>query len=162
MRNNRVVGLVACLFAATQFSASVKLFAAEGEKEAISKANAQFYSALNEMFKGDVEPMKKVWSHADDVTYMGPAGDMQVGWNSVLPIWKAQASKRLGGKVRVERLQMHVGRDLAVTSGYEMGENIVDGKPQKVSIRATNIFRKEEGQWKMIGHHTDILPFLAK
>jgi len=28
-----------------------------------------------------------------------------------------------------------------------------------VSIRATNVFRKEGGQWKMIGHHTDLLPF---
>ena len=31
-----------------------------------------------------------------------------------------------------------------------------------VSIRATNIFRKENGAWKMIGHHTDLLPFLDK
>ena len=22
-------------------------------------------------------------------------------------------------------------------------------------------FRKEDGQWKMIGHHTDLLPFIA-
>jgi hypothetical protein len=29
-----------------------------------------------------------------------------------------------------------------------------------VSIRATNLFRKESGAWKMIGHHTDLLPFL--
>jgi ketosteroid isomerase-like protein len=33
--------------------------------------------------------------------------------------------------------------------------------PEKVSIRATNIYRKENGQWKMIGHHTDLLPYLA-
>jgi ketosteroid isomerase-like protein len=42
----------------------------------------------------------------------------------------------------------------------EVGDNVVDGKPQQVSIRATNTFRKENGQWKMIGHHTDLLPFL--
>jgi hypothetical protein len=30
------------------------------------------------------------------------------------------------------------------------------------SIRATNIFRKEDGQWKMIGHHVDLLPQMAK
>jgi hypothetical protein len=29
-----------------------------------------------------------------------------------------------------------------------------------VSIRATNLFRKEDGSWKMIGHQTDLLPFL--
>jgi ketosteroid isomerase-like protein len=35
-----------------------------------------------------------------------------------------------------------------------------DGKEQKVMIRATNLFRKEGGDWKMIGHHTDLLPHL--
>ena len=39
---------------------------------------------------------------------------------------------------------------------------VPDGKPQAVSIRATNLFRKEDGTWKMIGHHTDLLPFLAE
>jgi ketosteroid isomerase-like protein len=38
----------------------------------------------------------------------------------------------------------------------------VNGQPQTVTIRATNIFRRENGQWKMIGHHTDLLTFLAK
>ena len=37
-----------------------------------------------------------------------------------------------------------------------------EGEIQKVSIRATNIFRKEDGQWKMIGHHVDLLPQMAK
>ena len=30
--------------------------------------------SLNLMFAGDLGPMKDVWSHADDVTYMGPDG----------------------------------------------------------------------------------------
>ena len=39
---------------------------------------------------------------------------------------------------------------------------LAEGRPLQVSIRATNIFRKEKGEWKMIGHHTDLLPFLDK
>ncbi len=31
--------------------------------------------------------------------------------------------------------------------------------PGAVSLRATNVFSKENGAWKMIGHHTDMLPF---
>jgi len=38
----------------------------------------------------------------------------------------------------------------------------VDGKAEKVMLRATNVFRKENEQWKMIGHHTDTLPFLTQ
>ena len=54
------------------------------------------------------------------------------------------------------------GASIAVVSCIEAGENIIDGKPQKVSIRATSTFRKEDGEWKMIGHHTDLLPFLQQ
>ena len=35
-------------------------------------------------------------------------------------------------------------------------------KVEKVKLRATSIFRKEAGLWKMVGHQTDKLPYLAK
>jgi ketosteroid isomerase-like protein len=60
-------------------------------------------------------------------------------------------------------MRVTAGNEIAVSSNYSKGENIdAEGKPQTVSIRATNIFRKEDGKWKMIGHHTDLLPFLQK
>jgi len=31
-----------------------------------------------------------------------------------------------------------------------------------VNIRTTTTFRKEGGQWKVIGHHTDMLEYLQK
>jgi ketosteroid isomerase-like protein len=38
-----------------------------------------------------------------------------------------------------------------------VGENMTaDGKPVEVRFRATNIFRKEQGGWKMVHHHTDL------
>ena len=46
--------------------------------------------------------------------------------------------------------------------GLEKGENIIDGKSQPVSIRTTTVFRKEDGRWKVIGHHTDTLAYLKK
>jgi ketosteroid isomerase-like protein len=58
---------------------------------------------------------------------------------------------------------MTVSGDLAFVSCYELGANHdAEGAPEQVSIRATNVFRKESGTWKMIGHHTDLLPFLEK
>jgi len=70
---------------------------------------------------------------------------------------------KLGGRVTPKDIRITLGRDLAVVSNYEIGENSgPDGKPQEVTIRATNLFRKEDGKWKMIGHHTDLLPFLEK
>jgi ketosteroid isomerase-like protein len=137
--------------------------AADADEQAVRTAAAQFYAALNAMFTGDIAAMQAAWSHADDVTYMGPGGGLQVGWKAVLAEWQSQAAMKLGGEVEPTDMQVAVGENLAVTQNYEKGTNTnVDGKPQAVSIRATNVFRKEDGQWKMIGHHTDLLEHLAK
>lgn len=133
------------------------------DQSGVVAAADKFYAALNAMFVGDAEPMKTVWSHADDVTYMGPAGGFQKGWAEVVKVWDEHAAMKLGGKVTPDQMEVTAGQDIAITHNYEIGENFdKDGALQKVSIRATNIFRKEEGQWKMIGHHTDLLPYLEK
>ncbi len=150
--------LIGLVIVATNLS-----FAAESaEKAAVEQANAGFYDALNAMFTGDVERMQQVWSHADDVTYMGPDGGIHVGWDNVLPIWKLQADKKLGGHVGPTDMHVTLAKDMAIVQNYEKGENkLRDGKTETVSIRATNVFRKEDGQWKMASHHTDLLPYLA-
>ena len=161
MRDFWKVGMCVGVFSLAGLMPACTTLAAE-EEEAVSEANTQFYSALNAMFTGDVNPMEEVWSHADDVTYMGPTGGIQVGWDQVLAYWQRQASRKLGGEVRPETLQINAGPDIAVVCGYEEGENIINNVPQKVSIRATNTYRKENGQSKMIGHHTDLLPYLEQ
>jgi ketosteroid isomerase-like protein len=137
--------------------------AAEADEKAVREATTQFYVALNTLFTGDLGPMTQVWSHADDVTYMGPGGGFDVGWKKVQANWAAQAAKKLGGKVDPAEMHLLVSPEIAVVQNYEKGENTnADGKPQVVSIRATSVFRKEEGQWKMISHHTDLLPYLER
>ncbi len=163
MKNGATVGLAILVLTLAGTSAARSAHAAEGEEKAVIEAVAQFYDALNAMFAGDLALMKEVWSRADDVTYMGPGGGFQIGWDQVLSSWEEQAEMKLGGEVRPEDMRITVGRDLAVTQNFEKGENVdAEGKPQKVSIRATNLFRKEDGKWKMIGHHTDLLANLAK
>lgn len=134
----------------------------QANESTVHEATDGFYAALNAMFTGDAEPFKDVWSHADDVTFMGPDGSVNVGWDDVLANWEAQAGMKLGGEIRHELIMATVGEDLAVVQCREIGENIIDGKPIEVSLRATNIFRKENGAWKMISHQTDQLPFLQK
>ena len=135
---------------------------AQSNESTVQEATASFYTALNAMFTGDVDPMKEVWSHAEDVTCMGPDGSVKVGWNDVLANWEVQTKMKLGGEIRHEQIMVTVGQDLAVMQCREVGENVIDGKPIAVSLRATNVFRKENGAWKMIGHQTDNLPFLQK
>ena len=57
---------------------------------AVRQAADQFYDALNAMFTGNIAPMKSVWSHADDVAYMGPGGSIKIGWDKVLRTGRAR------------------------------------------------------------------------
>ena len=137
--------------------------AADNEKESVEQAAHQFYSALNALFTGDVAPMQEIWSHADDVTYMGPVGGFQVGWPQVNDRWEEQAALHLGGKIEPKDIQIIIGDNLASVQCFEVGDNLeADIRPLHVSIRATSLFRKENGEWKMISHHTDLLPYLEK
>jgi len=146
----------AFLLLSVQFS-----YSEEKEKE-VRRAAEQFNAALNFTFEGDIDPMIKVWSHADDVTYMGPSGGILVGWEQVRNSWEEQAKLKVGGKVETEDMHIIVGENIGITVNFERGTNYINGKPVKVNIRATNVFRLENGKWKMIGHHTDILPWLEK
>jgi len=133
------------------------------ETQAVAQANAQFYASLNALFAGDVAPMQQIWSHADDVTYMGPVGGIQTGWQQVGTAWEIEAGMKLGGKVEPVSTRITVGGNLASVQCLEVGNNLnAEGKPEDVSIRSTSLFRKENGQWKMISHHTDLLSFLEE
>lgn len=132
------------------------------EKAALNKSLGKFYMALNSMLTGNVEPMTEVWSHAEDVTYLPPDGTYLVGWEDVLKNWQEQAALNLGGSVRPMDINYNIGTVIAVVQNYEVGSNMVDGQKITIKIRATNTFRKEDGEWKMIGHHTDVLPFLIQ
>lgn len=155
----RVIGVVGMGLALI----STPAVPAGNDNAAVLAANAAFYAALNKIFVGDVGPMKAVWSNAADVTYMGPTGNFDRGWPAVLKNWEGQAKLKLGGRVEPAEVNMIVGQDIAVLSAYEQGENTnAKGKVERVRLRATNIYRKEGGQWKMIGHQTDPLPYLIK
>jgi len=163
MKGKGIVCAGAMLFLLVGAMQAETALASDADHQAVRETAEHFYSALNAMFTGNLEPMKAVWSHADDVTYMGPGGRFQIGWAQVLADWEAQAAMKLGGEVKPKDMHITVGRDLAIVSNYEIGENVgPNGKPLKVEIRATNLFRKEDRIWKMIGHHTDTLPYFHK
>ena len=123
----------------------------------LERAALGFYTALASLLDGDVGPMLRVWSHADDVTYMGPFGELLVGWEPIRDSLTAQAAQHLGGTVQPEELHYYASPTLGVVVGYERGANELNGQPIPVDVRATSVYRLDIGQWLMIGHHTDRL-----
>ncbi|WP_395692948.1 YybH family protein [Nocardioides sp.] len=125
--------------------------------QSFEDAATGFYAALGAVLAGDAGPMCELWSHEDDVSYMSPFGELLHGWEPIRASWQAQADARLGGEVRGEELHLVEGDLLGFAVGFERGEVHVDGRPQSVDIRATSLFRREGGRWRMVGHHTDPL-----
>lgn len=123
----------------------------------LQAATEGFYEALNAMLGGDAGPMLGLWSHADDVTYMSPFGELLVGWEPVRASWQSQADQRLGGEVRPEDLRYFPSPALGFVVGFERGHVEIDGARTQVDIRATSMYRIEDNSWRMIGHHTDPL-----
>ena len=133
------------------------------DEAAVLAADDAFFAALREMFTGNLDPMKALWSHADDVVYMGPTSVLLMGWGPVLADWEKQAAMKLGGHIDPGERQVTVGEDIAVTHCRARGTNTdPQGNSVEFSLRGTNVFRKEGGQWKLIAHHSDPLPYLQQ
>ena len=106
------------------------------DKKAVMQTTTQFYAALNEMLNGNPEPFKDLWSHTDDVTYMGANGGFHVGWEAVYADWKAQAEKSISGTAEPSDIRVTVGQDMAMSLSYTKGQSKhSDGSVEKVVIR---------------------------
>lgn len=130
--------------------------------EEVRKASDRFYVALNRGMTGDTSEMFAICSHADDVTTMHPLGGRQIGWPEVRGSWEMAFHAISDGSVEVSDLQITLlGDDAAFTTGTENASATVDGTPVSFSGRCTNVYRRENGVWKIAHHHVDLLPEVA-
>ena len=123
----------------------------------IQEAIDTFAAALPDFVRGDPTPFATLWSHGDDVTIFGGWGAYERGWRAVGPRLVWAAGRFAGGQVTYEPLAAGSSGDLGYAIGLERGETLVmEGeKPHPLLLRVTHIFRREEGQWKLIHRHAD-------
>jgi len=160
---NKIRSFLILILIVTAYTAVGSSVASENEKEEVKKALDGFYASLNAMFTGDAEAAKAVWSHSDDIAYMGADGGFQVGWDAMYADWVKQANLKIGGKVVVSDVHINVGKDIAVTHQLvRSADKEADSVNKHAALRASSVFRKEDGRWKMIGHHVDVIPELKK
>jgi ketosteroid isomerase-like protein len=124
-------------------------------EDEVRQASDRFYAALDSMLNGDPGPMADVWSHDATVSAMHPLGGREVGWDVVRGSWESAAQAFEGGSHEVSDLEVSVLGDVAYTTGIEHVDATVGGKSLHFDIRATNIYRREGAEWKMVHHHTD-------
>ena len=118
----------------------------------------RFYAALNSVLSGDAGPMANVWSQSAEVTTMHPIGGRQVGWDQVWGSWQQVAGIASGGSVALRDRLVRVVGDAAYELGTEHVDATLAGNPVRTQVRATNVYRREAGAWRIVHHHADAAP----
>ena len=118
----------------------------------------QYHQALDELGKGNPEPVKELTSHREDVSAAGGFGGVMHGWEQVAKNTEFAASRFKGGQAgRFENVVKHATQDLGYIVEIERYEGKVGGREDmaRVVLRVTSIFRREEGIWKLVHRHGD-------
>jgi ketosteroid isomerase-like protein len=99
-----------------------------------------------------------MWSTKDPVTLFG-AGMSGSGWEQVSGIFRLIASRWSDcTDQRVEILAAGVSGDLAYTVELEHTSVSIDGVPvEPYTLRVTQVYRREDGEWKVVHRHGDQL-----
>ena len=115
-------------------------------------------AAEQAMHNGDAEPRLALWSHQDPVTLYG-AKLTGSGWADLEPKFREVASW-FAGSVAYEFEVVAAGAsgDLAYTVGYEHNNVRVNGQPTTYTLRVTHVYRREDGQWRIVHRHADVPP----
>lgn len=130
-------------------------------EDEVREASGQFYAGLTKMLEGDLSLLESVWSHDATVTAMHPVDGREIGWDAVRKSFVPFSEFASDGSVELHDQIVRVLGDVAYEVGIESGKFSIAGKSITVGQRVTNIYRREDGQWKMIHHHTDVCPSMV-
>jgi len=107
---------------------------------------------------GDGAPLDAIVTRIDSATFMSPGGDSVTGATAVAQRYANDvASFAQGSTSKLEMLQAAHGH-LGFWTGIQHAEVRLKGKDEAVpmTLRVTEIFRLEGGDWKLIHRHADI------
>ncbi|MBA3491666.1 MAG: nuclear transport factor 2 family protein [Rubrobacteraceae bacterium] len=118
----------------------------------------QYYLAQGEFLKGNPESVKNLFSRREDVTLANPYGPPVRGWDEVAKSVEHAASLRSDGEfVGWEIAAKYVTAELAYVVQIERAEAKIGVREDitPYAVRATMIFRPEDGEWKVVHRHAD-------
>ena len=127
--------------------------------EFLAEMQPRWHKAYRALCEGDVEPWAAIWSPRDPVTLFGAAGSAS-GTEEVRRVQEWVAG-HFAGLVDEEQELVAAGAcgDLAYTVAFE--HKTVDtpsGEPVTYTLRSTHVFRREDGEWRIVHRHADRPP----
>jgi ketosteroid isomerase-like protein len=128
------------------------------KEEFLVWAGSRLKDAEVALHNGDAGPRAAIWSRQDPVTVLG-AWKSATGQQEVRELFaQLETSFSDCTSYRHEIIAADVIGDMAYTVGYEHTQASIEGEPRTYTLRATQVYRREDGEWKVCHRHADTLP----
>ncbi len=127
-------------------------------EEFIAWAQSALRDAEIAVHNGDAGPRRALWSQNDPVTVLG-AWKNASGQQELDELFAHLAESFSDcTSYEFELLEAEVRGDTAYTVGFEHTSASVNGVPRTYTLRATQIYRREDGAWKVAHRHGSAPP----
>lgn len=113
------------------------------------------YEAELALHNGDAAPRRALWSRNEPVSVLGAWRNAQ-GQDGLNELFTALAESFSDCTSYTFELQAYdVVGDMAYTAGLEHTSVSIDGQPRRYTLRVTQVYRREGGEWKAAHRHGD-------
>ncbi|MFF9851510.1 YybH family protein [Streptomyces litmocidini] len=113
------------------------------------------YEAEAALHNGDAAPRRALWSRTEPVSVLG-AWRSAAGREELDALFTGLAKTFSDCTSYAFELQAYdVSGDMAYTVGLEHTSASVDGQPRTYTLRATQVYRRENGAWRVAHRHAD-------
>ena len=119
-------------------------------------AATQLRDAETALHDGDPGPRLAIWSTREPVSVLGAARSA-VGQEAVRDLFHSLVESFSECTSHAyEIVAADVVGDMAFTAGYERTKASINGVPREYVLRSTQVYRREDGEWKVAHRHADI------
>ncbi len=116
-------------------------------------------TAERAIHEGDAAPRLAMWSHSDPLTLLGAAMPCVTGAETVRETFGRVASWFSDcTDYDIELVAAGASGDLAYTVVFEHTSCSVEGVPKRYRLRVTHVYRREDGEWRVVHRHADEPP----
>ena len=121
----------------------------------IAWVKTTLYDAEVALHNGDAAPRRALWSRNEPVSVLGAWRNAH-GQQELDELFAALARSFSDCTSYEFELQAYdVVGDLAYTAGLEHTRASIDGQPSSYTLRVTQVYRREGGEWKVAHRHGD-------
>jgi len=115
-------------------------------------------AAADDYVHGRAQAVDALTADRPPVTFFGPDGKVVKGAEAVVSAFDAGAARfGPGGDSQLEILQSAEGGDIGYWCGLQHAKVEMDGKTVPMTLRVTELFRREDGAWKLVHRHADTM-----